>query len=44
MISNGGSIKFGEHCENVCLQIGQYNLKYHMLAIDMGDCENYLGA
>jgi hypothetical protein len=27
MIANGGSMKCGGHCENVCLQIGDYHLK-----------------
>jgi hypothetical protein len=44
MISNGGSMKCGGHCENVCLQIGQYNLKSHMFSIDMGGCDIVLGA
>jgi hypothetical protein len=44
MIANGGSMKCGGHCENVCLQIGQYNLKSHMFAIDMGGCDIVLGA
>jgi hypothetical protein len=44
MISSGGSMKCGGHCENVCLQIGQYNLKYHMFSIDMGGCDIVLGA
>jgi hypothetical protein len=44
MIANGGSMKCGGHCENVHLQIGQYNLKYHMFYIDMGGCDNVLGA
>jgi hypothetical protein len=43
MISNGGSMKCGGCCENVCLQIGQYNLKYHMFSIDMGGCDIVLG-
>jgi hypothetical protein len=43
MISNGGSMKCGGHCENVCLQIGQYNLKSHMFSIDMGGCDIVLG-
>jgi hypothetical protein len=30
MISNGGSMKCGGHCENVCLQIGDYHLKSHI--------------
>jgi len=30
MISNSGSMKCGGRCEHVCLQIGQYKLKYHM--------------
>jgi hypothetical protein len=44
MIANGGSMKCGGRCENVCLQIGDYNLKYHMFAIDMGGCDIVLGA
>jgi hypothetical protein len=44
MIANGGSMKCGGHCENVCLQIGDYHLKYHMFAIDMGGCDIVLGA
>jgi hypothetical protein len=30
-------------CENVCLQIGQYNMKSHMFAINMGGCDIFLG-
>ncbi|MCZ2221939.1 retropepsin-like aspartic protease family protein, partial [Corynebacterium pilbarense] len=44
MISNGGSMKCGGRCENVCLQIGDYHLKSHMFAIDMGGCDIVLGA
>ena len=44
MISNGRSMKCGGSCENVCLQIGDYHLKSHMFAIDMGDCDIVLGA
>ena len=36
MIANGGSMKCGGHCENVCLQIVEYHLKYHMFSINMG--------
>jgi hypothetical protein len=43
MIANGGSMKCGGRCENVCLQIGQYNLKSHMFSIDMGGCDIVLG-
>jgi hypothetical protein len=43
VISNGGSMKCGGRCENVCLQIGQYNLKCHMFSIDMGGFEIVLG-
>jgi hypothetical protein len=43
MISNGGSMKCGGSCENVRLQIGQYNLKSHMFSIDMGGCDIVLG-
>jgi hypothetical protein len=44
MIANGGSMKCGGHCENVRLQIGDYHLKSHMFAIDMGGCDIVLGA
>jgi hypothetical protein len=44
MIANGGSMKSGERCENVCLQIGDYHLKSHMFSIDMGGCDIVLGA
>jgi hypothetical protein len=44
MIANGGSMKCGERCENVCLQIGDYHLKSHMFVIDMGWCDIVLGA
>jgi hypothetical protein len=44
MIANGGSMKCGGRCENVCLQIGDYHLKYHMFSIDMGSCDIVLGA
>jgi hypothetical protein len=44
MIANGGSMKCGGRCENVHLQIGQYYLKYHMFAIDMGGCDIVLGS
>jgi hypothetical protein len=43
MIANGGSMKCGGCCENVCLQIGDYHLKSHMFAIDMGGCDIVLG-
>jgi hypothetical protein len=36
MISNGGSMKCGGHCENVCIHIGEYHMKYHFFfSIDM---------
>jgi hypothetical protein len=44
MIANGGSMKCGGHCENVRLQIGDYHLKSHMFAINMGGCDIVLGA
>jgi hypothetical protein len=44
MIANGGSMKCGGCCENVRLQIGDYNLKSHMFAIDMGGCDIVFGA
>jgi hypothetical protein len=44
MIANGGSMKCGGCCENVHLQVGDYHLKSHMFAIDMGGCDIVLGA
>jgi hypothetical protein len=44
MIANAGSMKCGGRCENVYLQIGDYHLKSHMFAIDMGGCDIVLGA
>jgi hypothetical protein len=44
MIANGRSMKCGGHCENVCLQIGDYHLKSHMFSINMGGCEIVLVA
>jgi hypothetical protein len=44
MIANDGSMKCGGRCENMCLQIGDYNLKSHMVAIDTGGCDIVLGA
>jgi hypothetical protein len=44
MIANGGSMKCRGHYENVHLQIGDYHLKSHMFAIDMGGCDIVLGA
>ena len=43
IIANGDSMKCGGHCENVHLQIGHYNLKYHMFFIDMGGCDIVVG-
>jgi hypothetical protein len=43
MIANGGSMKCGGHCENMCLQIGDYQLKSHMFSIDVGGCDIVLG-
>jgi hypothetical protein len=43
MIAIGGSMKCGGCCKNVCLQIGDYHLKYHMFSIDMGGCDIVLG-
>jgi hypothetical protein len=44
MIANGVSMKCGGRCENVHLQIGDYHLKSHMFAIEMGGCNTVLGA
>jgi hypothetical protein len=43
MIANGDSIKCGGNCENVCIQIGQYQFESHMFAIDDGGCDIILG-
>jgi hypothetical protein len=43
MIANGGSMKCGGSCENVCLKIGHYHLKSHMFYIEMDICEIILG-
>jgi hypothetical protein len=43
MIANGGSMKCGGCCKNVCLQINDYHLKSHMFSIDMGGCDIVLG-
>jgi hypothetical protein len=32
-------MKCERHCENVHLQIGKYNLKYHMFSIYKGGCD-----
>jgi hypothetical protein len=37
-------MKCGGCCENVKLQMGDYHLKTHMFAIDMGGCDIVLGA
>jgi hypothetical protein len=44
MMANGRSMKCAGHCENVCLQIGEYHLKSHMVSINMGSCDIVLGA
>jgi hypothetical protein len=44
MITNGGSMKCGGHCESMHLQMGDYHMKSHMFAIDMGGCDIVLGA
>jgi hypothetical protein len=44
MIANGGSMKCGGHFESLCLQIGEYHMKYHMFSINMGGCDIVLGA
>jgi hypothetical protein len=32
-------MKCGRCCENVCLQIIQYHLEYHIFSIDLGGCD-----
>lgn len=43
-ITDGGTMKCEGHCENVKLQMGDYQLKTHMFAIHMGGCDIVLGA
>jgi hypothetical protein len=43
LIANVGTMKCGSPCENVKLQMGDYNLKTHMFPIAMGVCHIVLG-
>jgi len=43
LISNGSRMKCGGWCENVKLEMSDYRLKSHMLAIEMGGCDIVLG-
>jgi hypothetical protein len=43
LIANGGLMKCGGYFGNVKLQMGDYHIKTHMFAIDMGDCDIVLG-
>jgi len=43
LIVNGGTIKCGGRCENVKIQMADYNLKTHMFAIAMGGWDIVLG-
>eukprot|EP00253_Pinus_taeda_P035006 PITA_35006 len=43
-ITDGGTMKCEGHCENVKLQMGDYQLKTHLFAIHMGGCDIVLGA
>ena len=42
-IADGGTMKCEGHCENVKLQMEDYQLKTHMFAIHMGGCDIVLG-
>jgi hypothetical protein len=44
MITNGGMMKCGGKCENVKLQLGDYQLKSHMFSIEMGGYDVVFGA
>ena len=44
LIANRGTMKCGGRCENVKLQMGDYQLKTHMFSIDMGGFYIVLGA
>lgn len=39
MITNSDMTKFDDQCENLKLQMGDYHLKAHMFAIEMGGCD-----
>lgn len=43
-IIDGGTMKCEGRCENVKIQMGDYQLKTHMFAIHMGGCDIVLGA
>eukprot|EP00253_Pinus_taeda_P016898 PITA_16898 len=43
-IADGGTMKCEGRCENVKLQMGDYQLKTHMFTINMGVCDIVLGA
>jgi len=43
-ITNGGTMKCEGRCENVKIQMGDYQLKTHMFSIHMGGCDIVLGA
>ena len=43
-IVDGGTTKCEGRCENVKLQMGDYQLNTHMFAIHMGGCDIVLGA
>eukprot|EP00253_Pinus_taeda_P017311 PITA_17311 len=43
-IADGGTMKCDGCCENVKLQMGDYQLKTHMFSIHMGRCDIVLGA
>eukprot|EP00253_Pinus_taeda_P024850 PITA_24850 len=42
-IANGGTMKCKGRCENVKIQMGDYQLKTHMFSIHMGGCNIVLG-
>eukprot|EP00253_Pinus_taeda_P023739 PITA_23739 len=42
-IADGGTMKCEGRCENVNIQMGDYQLKTHMFAIHMGACDIVLG-
>ena len=44
LIADEGTMKCEGHCENIKLQMGDYHLKAHMFANEMGGCEIVLGA
>ena len=44
MISNGGTLPCKGKCQHVRISIGDYNLRFDMFALPLGECDVVLGA